>query len=136
MDLAEHNRVKEALAKAEATAAEHAAKITAGAETAKAVAAKELAEVTERADKNAKQLEIAKKHINVFNPDKTTIPQWKENQNKMKARLTELEAKAAEWEKEKAELEAKLTAAAGRRRRRLLPPPLREEAEAAPAAWT
>jgi len=50
--------------------------------------------VTARDQKSSSQLDIAKKHIKVYNPESVGLMQWKEMQTKMRARLTELEAKA------------------------------------------
>ena len=118
MDVAEYTRVKEALDKAESTArsavAEAEKKLAAATTSAKEAAekaVKELAAVTAKGDKSASQLEIAKKHLKLYNPEGISPKQWKESQAKLKARAAELEEKLAAWEKEKAELEAKATEA-------------------------
>ena len=115
VDLAEHNRVKEALEKAEQSANEQVAakvaELEAKEKEAEAAAA-QLAAVTAKAEKDKSQLDIAKKHISMYNPGKFPLPKWKQEQAQIRASLAELQASSAAWEKEKSEMAEKLETAA------------------------
>ena len=115
VDLAEHNRVKEALEKAEQSANEQVAakvaELEAKEKEAEAAAA-QLAAVTAKAEKDKSQLDIAKKHISMYNPGKFPLPKWKQEQAQIRASLAELQASSATWEKEKSEMAEKLETAA------------------------
>ena len=115
VDLAEHNRVKEALEKAEQSANEQVAAKVAELEVKEKeaeAAAAQLAAVTAKAEKDKSQLDIAKKHISMYNPGKFPLPKWKQEQAQIRASLAELQANSAAWEKEKSEMAEKLETAA------------------------
>ncbi|CAL8467199.1 g6735 [Coccomyxa elongata] len=102
VDLAEHQRVQEKLAKAEAELAKHRSTTDSSTRTLRA----ELEKVKADLDRARKQEKAAKAQIfGTFNPEKLPLFDWKVAQANMKQRLAQLEEAATEAAQVREEVE-------------------------------